>query len=261
MKSVKGLLIDLDGTLYFRGAAIEGANAALRELREQGYALRFLTNTDSIHAPAIFEKVVAMGLREVRSEEIYCPSVAVLRYFEQHPEKTCYCLVSKELDAVFGGLPINAVNPDCVVVGDCRDKVSYDELNKVFRMISQGAELLVTSKAGFFFNSEGIQLDTGAFVALLEYASGKTAQPLGKPSRVFFETALGEMKLKPEEVAIVGDDINTDIVGAINIGSFGVLLKTGKFRDEHLLNPAVQAHHVIDSIRDLPGLLGRAEYE
>ena len=91
----KALLIDLDGTLYFRGEQIPGANETIQRLRRTGLQLRFLTNTDSIHSPAIHAKVRAMGI-DIKSEEIFCPSVAVLNFFSQNKDKSCCCLVSSE---------------------------------------------------------------------------------------------------------------------------------------------------------------------
>jgi ribonucleotide monophosphatase NagD (HAD superfamily) len=79
-------------------------------------------------------------------------------------------------------------------------------------------------KGRYFVREEGYFLDTGAFVAMLEYSSGKTARVLGKPSQEFFHLALSHVGCTPAEAAIVGDDINTDIAGAARTGALGVLV-------------------------------------
>ncbi len=254
MNKIRALLIDLDGTLYFKGRQIEGANRAISELRDMGYTLRFLTNTDSIHHHEVHTRVQALGL-EVAPEEIFCPSVAVLNYFASRPTKSCYCLATDNLQKAFQDLPWDHENPDYVVVGDCRDKVSYPELNKVFRFLMQGAKLLATSRSRYFHTAEGMFLDTGCFVTLLEYASGQQAEVLGKPSPSYFSMALSGTGLHPAQAAVVGDDVLTDIAGALNFGAAGILVKTGKYSDAGLQHSAVTPDVTIDSIAYLPMLL------
>jgi len=251
--ATKALLIDLDGTLYFREVQIPGANEAISKLRKAGLALRFLTNTDSIHSLAIHAKVRSLGL-EIEPDEIFCPSVAVLNFFSKHPSKSCYFLVSSQLDEVFADLNKDETQPDYVVIGDCSDKVSYKELNRAFRYIKQGAEILALSKSPFFYNADGSNLDTGAFVALFEFATKKQASILGKPSPFFFDVVLTELGLQAEDVVVVGDDVNTDVLGAGAIGAKSVLLRTGKFTPQALDASIYTPDAVLDSIAQLPGL-------
>jgi ribonucleotide monophosphatase NagD (HAD superfamily) len=92
-------------------------------------------------------------------------------------------------------------------------------------------------------------------VAGLEYATGKTARIVGKPSREFFELGLGDMELPASAVAMVGDDIESDIGGAQRAGITGILVKTGKFREDMVADSGIEPAHTIDSIADLPGLI------
>ena len=109
-------------------------------------------------------------------------------------------------------------------------------------------------KGRYFYDSTGKNLDTGAFVAMMEYATGKSSKVLGKPSESFFNMLLQDLKLKPSEIIIIGDDISTDIVGANNIGAMGVLVKTGKYMDQIKLDVAIP-DLVLDSVADLKGYL------
>jgi HAD superfamily hydrolase (TIGR01458 family) len=253
---IRAALIDLDGTLYFKGAAIPGAPEAIDQLRRMGVKMRFLTNTDSISAAEIHARVSSFGLR-VQPEEIYCPSVAALSFFGAHPDKTCYCLVSKSLLPVFADLNWNESRPDYVVVGDCRDRVSYEEFNRVFRFLHEGAELLALSKGRFFYNADGIHLDTGAFVSLFEFASGKKAEVLGKPAASYFNQALADLGVSAGEAVVVGDDMTTDVQGALNVGAHGVLVQTGKYTDDTLAKNEVKPEMVLSSVAGLPEALRR----
>ena len=98
-------------------------------------------------------------------------------------------------------------------------------------------------------------MDIGAFVAGLEYATGRTATVVGKPSQPFFEMALDELGLPKRQVIMIGDDIEMDVGGAQRAGIRGVLVKTGKYRDEVAARSAVVPDAVIESIAELPRLL------
>lgn len=251
---VRALLLDLDGTLYFRGEPIPHADQATAALREMGFQLRFLTNTDSKTASTLRRELGEMGLA-VAEAEIFSAATAALRFLQERPGKRYYCLVSQELTAAFAPFHAAEGAVDYVVVGDFRDSVSYDLLNTAFRHVMAGAEIVALQKGRYFVSNEGYNLDTGAFVQLLEYSSGKTARVLGKPSAEFFSLVLEQMACSPEQVVVVGDDVTTDIVGARAVGASSVLVRTGKYADEALERSPIKPDYVVDSIVDVPQLL------
>jgi HAD superfamily hydrolase (TIGR01458 family) len=106
--------------------------------------------------------------------------------------------------------------------------------------------------------SRGPLLDSGAFVAGLEYAAGVEAEIVGKPTPAYFEAALAEVEAAPAEAVMVGDDVEADIGGAKAIGMRGVLVRTGKFRPAALKEAEPQPDAVVDSIADLPAYLNGA---
>ena len=258
-RGVKALLIDLDGTLYFRGAPVPGAQRALTALRRLGYQLRFLTNTDSKTAVTLQRELAAMGLA-VEEPEIFSAASAALHFLQGHPGKRCYCLVSQELSTVFAPFLAEEGAVDYVLVGDFRDSVSYERLNTAFRHVMAGAEIVALQKGRYFVSSDGFNLDTGAFVQLLEYGSGKTATILGKPSTDFFRLAMDQIGCSPIEAAIIGDDVTTDIAGARAIGALSVLVRTGKYSDETLERSSVKPDIVVESIANVPHLLSQASW-
>ena len=130
-------------------------------------------------------------------------------------------------------------------------------MTRAFRYLIEGAELIACAKNRYFKDKDGkLSLDAGPFVVALEYASGKKAILVGKPNKEFFLKAVKSMNLSPEEVAVVGDDIETDVKGGMDVGLFGILVKTGKFKKDDL-KKGIKPDLIIDSIKDLPKALER----
>ncbi len=103
--------------------------------------------------------------------------------------------------------------------------------------------------------AEGLQLDMGAFIVGLEQAAGVTATVVGKPSPAFFGAVLAGLGVAPADALMIGDDIDADVLGAQASGIGGVLVRTGKFREEALARSTGRPDHVVDSVADVPALL------
>ena len=254
---IRAVLLDVDGTLVSAGQPIPGAASTLSRLRENGIQIRLLTNIDSRTPETVCRELGAAGI-EVPVEAVFTPVVAALRFLEQHPAERCHLLLSAELAARFAAHDAEAGRADYVLVGDCREVGGYVQLDAAFRRLMEGARLLALQRGRWWQAPDGPSLDTGAFVALLEHASGQTARGFGKPSADFFEMALADLGCAPAEVLVVGDDPETDAAGARTVDAPCVLVRTGKFGSR---GGAVGERHpgvaaVIDSIADLPSLLG-----
>jgi HAD superfamily hydrolase (TIGR01458 family) len=130
----------------------------------------------------------------------------------------------------FAGLPPG--EGEAVVVGDAAQGFSYAALNAAFRKLLGGAEFVALARNRSLKDEDGaLSLDTGAFVAALEYASGQEAVVLGKPAPDFFRAAVAALGCAPEQAVMVGDDVESDVGGAMAAGLQGILVKTGKYRD------------------------------
>jgi HAD superfamily hydrolase (TIGR01458 family) len=251
---IKAVLLDLEGTLYTHGAPLPGARQALAELRAAGLRLRFLTNSDSKTRGSIAQNLAAIGL-EIPADAIFTPATAALELLRQQPGVRCFGLLSQELRAEFTPFLTEFGPVKYVLVGDVRECLSYAAFDAAFRHLMAGAELLALQRGRNFLRSDGPHLDTGAFVALLEYASAKQARVLGKPAPAFFQMALHDLGCSPDEVAVVGDDITTDVAGAKAIGAFSILVQTGKYDAAALEGATVQPDLIIASIAQLPSAL------
>jgi HAD superfamily hydrolase (TIGR01458 family) len=118
-----------------------------------------------------------------------------------------------------------------------------------------GAELIALEKDRYWMAPEGLSLSAGPFVKALEFATGTAATIIGKPSKTFFDRALKDMSLQPDQVAMIGDDIITDIGGAHEIGMKSVLVRTGKYRKDVLTDSGIKPTCIIDSLSHLGEIL------
>ena len=188
----------------------------------------------------------SMGF-EVGEAEIFTPALAAVGRIGSG---TCFALVDDSLMEDLIGLTLTDDRPDFVLVGDLGQGFTYERLNPAFRHLMQGAELLALQKNRYWQTDVGLALDAGPFVAALEFASGKRASIVGKPEPEFFRLALADMGLEAGQVAMVGDDAEADVVGARRAGLVGIQVRTGKWQAD-----AGEAHSVIDSVADLPGVV------
>ena len=249
----KAFLIDMDGTLYFQGKPCPGTLEAVDYLRQEKYQLRFLTNTTAKTPKMLHTQMQHLGFH-IYEDEIFNATYACLLYLRSQSEARCHFMVDDAVKGFFREIPIDDNAPDFVVVGDYGEGFDFRALNHAFRLLVDGAELIALQKGLYWFSPEGIRLDCGAFVTLLEAAADKTATIMGKPSETFFTTVLGNLQLAPTDVIVVGDDITTDIVGAERMQMRSVLVKTGKFKLDQLENPVAKPTWVLDSISELSQL-------
>jgi HAD superfamily hydrolase (TIGR01458 family) len=223
---IKGVLLDLSGTLHLTDTPIPGAVRAVRRLEEAGVPLRFVTNTSRKTRKMLHEELRRMGFTMLE-EHIFTGALAVRRYLEQHRLRP-HLLVHRNLVAEFAGL--DKENPDAVVIGYAEDDFTFQNMNLAFRHLKAGAQLLATGRTRYFEGTDGLVLDAGPFIAALEYAAETKALVLGKPSADFFAAAAAELGLLPSECIMVGDDADSDVAAAVQAGLQAILVQTGKYR-------------------------------
>ena len=256
----EAILIDLDGVLYVGGIPVPGAVDTISYLRENGYSFRFVSNSTRRSRKTLSRLLGSMGF-EIPVSHIFTPSMATVSYLSGKGVTKAFILTSPEVSAEMNreGIQHSEESVRFVVVGDAGDLFTYTRLNEAFRQLLEGAELIALEKDRYWMGTDGMMLSAGPFVAALEYASGKKAVVMGKPSRDFFMLALASMNARPDHSVMIGDDVVTDIGGAVANGLTGILVKTGKFRKDSLENAPISPARVISSIADLPLLLASGE--
>lgn len=253
-RDVRGVVADLDGTLYVGDEALPGVREALDELRTAGLPMRFLTNTTSKPRAAIVEKLAAMGLG-IATESVFTAPIVAAAALRARGVTRAHFLLRDSVVAEMEGIEAADDGAPAVVVGDLGDEWTTERLNRALRQLLDGAEFYALAENRIYRQADGMHLDVGAFVRALEYGSRREATLLGKPARAFFGTAAAGLDLAPREIACVGDDLEGDVGGGQDAGFRGVLVRTGKFREDELRASAIRPDAVIDSFADLPRLI------
>ncbi len=253
--SIRGILFDLDGVLYVGPKVIAGAMEAVDQIRASGISCRFVTNTSTLSLDSLRSKINALGFSIPKHELISAPQ-AVLLYLRCQPDPVCRLLLADDIKKDFMKFRQSDTEANYIIVGDIGAAWSYPLMNEIFNCLMNGAKLIAIHKNRFWQTENGLQMDIGGFIDALEYASGTKARIFGKPAGDFFQMAVSDMKLRPSEVAIIGDDIDADVGGGQQAGLYGILVKTGKYRQNYLETSSIKPDLVIDSIKDLPGALG-----
>ena len=245
MSPPTGLLIDLGGVVYQAGAAIPGSIDAIARLKTHGVSLRFLTNTTSKPVRELLEQLRSYGLGLDRSE-VFTPAMAARAYIEHHKIQPHYLMRDTLLEDFEG---VATGDQPAVVLADAGEKFSFDSLNDAFRRIEAGALLVALAANRKFVDDDGkLSLDTGAFVAALEYAAECEAIVLGKPSADFFRMAVADLGLEPQQVAMIGDDAEFDVCAAMRSGLSGYLVRTGKWHPDATENLTPHPTDVFDDL-------------
>ena len=251
MEAIKGILFDLDGVFYIGDKVIEGAQSTLAWCRQRNIPYRFITNTSTKTTSAVASKLQALGL-QVTVADIFSAVNATVDFLSQQGAPSVHLLIRDSAKVEFEQFEQETSNPDYVVVGDIGAAWDYALLNRVFRELMAGSQLIAMHKNKYFQTEQGLQMDIGAFVVGLEFLTGNPAIVIGKPSASFFQLATDALGLRPEQVVIVGDDIENDIGGGQVNGLKGVLVRTGKYREEVANASSVKPDGIIGSIAELP---------
>ena len=254
MDQKRGILFDLDGVFYVSNQAIDGGQKLIDSLRNKSIPFRFLTNTTTKTRGQLTQELNSRGLI-VREKEIISAGQAGVTHLRKCGSPPCYLLISDELKEDYSEFDCSDQKPEYVVVGDRGHDWIYDDMNEAFRCMMDGAELLALHKGKYFQVRDGLDLDIGAIVTGLEYATGKQAITLGKPNKEFFKAALDDIGCSSTDVIMVGDDLINDIGGAQRTGMKGVLVRTGKFRKSDLSHSDVKPDFIIESINELEDIL------
>jgi HAD superfamily hydrolase (TIGR01458 family) len=199
----------------------------------------------------------AMGI-ELDDEELQTTGSVATRVLAG---KRVLALVMSGILDDLSDLQLVGMNVDAVLIGGADEGeetgrvFSYLNLNRAFHELDAGAELYCLHKNRWWQTGDGARLDAGAFVAGLEYAADIEATVLGKPSAAYFAAALAALDAEAGLTWMIGDDLETDILGAHKHGMKTVLVRTGKFRPDDVERSRVQPDGIVSSIAQLPDWL------
>lgn len=249
-----GLLIDMDGVIYRGSELIPGADRFVQSLLEREVPFLFLTNNSQRTRRDVVTKLSRMGI-DVDENHVFTCAMATARFLaKQKPNGTAYVIGEGGLLHALhqNGFSIVDHDPDYVVVGEGRT-MTYEMLERAVKMIMNGAKLIATNMDPNCPVADGIRPGCGATIAFLEAATGKQAFSVGKPSSVMMRAARKELGLTTSQTVMVGDTMETDILGGVQMGYRTALVLSGGTQREDLANYAFRPDLVIDSVADLCG--------
>ena len=269
--AVGGVLFDIDGVLVTSWEPIEGAAETLRVLADNQIARSYLTNTTTRTREQIARLLTDAGM-EVAADEVITAAALTADYVRtEYPDARCFLVNSGQIAEDMPGIDVvyasdygaDAVpdTPDVILLGGAGPEYNHLTLSRVYDWMAQGVPVVAMHRSTSWDTTEGLRIDTGMYLIGMEETSGRKATAVGKPAPAGFLTAASRLGVDPDEMHMIGDDLNNDVLSAQVVGMVGVLVRTGKFRQDTLDRWAadefaMQPNHVIDSVADLPELLG-----
>jgi HAD superfamily hydrolase (TIGR01458 family) len=251
---IDGVLIDVDGVLVRAWRELPGAARTLRWLRKREMPLLLATNA-SLSREVLAGRLRQAGLEVDRTEVVTAPVLTASYLRAHHPGQRCFLVGEPDIGEELKGVRLVEDDADVVVVAGADRAFTWHTLSRAFRMLKDGAALVAMHRNLFWMTEAGLMLDTGAFLLGLERAAGVEAVVTGKPSPDFFRQCVDLLGIPAERVAMVGDDLEADVLAAQDVGLMGVLVQTGKFVPETLERSDRKPDHVIESIGELQELL------
>ncbi len=247
----------MDGVLGVSWKPLPGAAEAVTRLHAAGVPLRVITNTTAL-PQAKFGALLRENGFPFADDEILTASVLAAAWLRAERADARVYLLGDAQAADLAGVELVGTDeaPDVVLVSGADQSFCFESFNTVLALLRGGAELVAMHRNLFWMTRRGEKLDAGAYLLGLEAATGLEAVVLGKPAPGSFRAGLDALGLPAERVAMVGDDVENDVLAAQALGVTGVLVRTGKFREDQLARASGTPDVVVDSVCDVPALLG-----
>ncbi|MBF0297666.1 MAG: HAD family hydrolase [Oligoflexia bacterium] len=252
-----GFLIDMDGVIYRGNELIDGSVKFINLLEQRQIPFTFLTNNSQRTQKDIIVKLNRWGLK-INEDNVYTSALATARFLsQQKPNGTAFIVGEGGLFNALNdvGYAIVDKNPDFVVIGEGR-LLNLEIMELAVRLVSKGARLIATNLDANCPTAEGeIRPGCGAFVKLIEEATGKKAFSVGKPCPIIFRSARKRLNLGTDDTIVIGDTMETDILGAVSLGLTSILTLTGSTKRNDLINYPYRPDIIIESIKEMPDIL------
>jgi HAD superfamily hydrolase (TIGR01458 family) len=242
LEGVRALLLDLDGVIVVAGEAVPGAPHAIAGLEGRRFPYRIVTNTSAVSRATLARWSAKIGAPIPASRFQSALSASAAWTARHFPDAPLYVLASEDAQGEFAGQRLltheeagaRGATAAAVVIGDSPEEVTFDNMNRAFRLVLGGAKLVGMHQNPWWLTPEGPTLDSGAFVAGLEFATEKRARIIGKPHPEFFSAAIADLRrevgrdLARSDIAMVGDDVRSDVRAGQRAGLRGIFVLSGK---------------------------------
>ena len=228
IKNKQGFICDMDGVIYHGNKILDGVTEFVNWMLENDKKFVFLTNSSERTPHELSMKLERMGLN-VSADHFYTSAMATAAFLHsQKPNCTAFVIGEAALTKALydQGIYMNDVNPDYVVVGET-STYSFEKITKAINLVLKGAKLIGTNPdiSGPFEN--GIYPATGSLIAPIELSTGKKAYFVGKPNPLMLRHGLKRLNCHSQDIAFIGDRMDTDIIAGIESNVDTVLVLSG----------------------------------
>lgn len=253
LQDKKGFICDMDGVIYHGNQLLPGVKEFIDWLKENDKKFLFLTNNSGRSPKELAQKLSRMGL-DIDESHFYTSGISTAAYLaKQKAGCTAYVIGEAGLiNALYNaGITMNDVNPDYVVIGETAN-YNFANMCKAVRLCQGGAKLIGTNPDATGPAEGGvIEPACRALVAPIEIATGKQAYFLGKPNPLMMRSALGILGCNEDEIAIIGDRMDTDIIAGIESEIDTVLVLTGVTSRNDLDAFPYRPRYILDGVKDV----------
>ena len=248
----KAFIMDMDGVINRGNSLIPGAKKFVSRLRKGGYRFLFLTN-NSYHAPfELRERLAHIGI-DVDEDHFYTSAMATASFLKyQKPECSAYVIGGRGLlrELENAGISITSRNPDYVIVGET-EEYDYAKIIEATHLIQEGAKFIATNPDITGPTMRGPVPACGALVAPIERVTGITPYFMGKPNPAMMYWARKKIRVHSATCFMIGDRMDTDIVGGLESGMTCCLVLSGVTTREMLHRFPYQPDYVFNNVGEI----------
>ena len=247
-----GFICDMDGVIYHGNKVLPGVTDFVNWMIENNTQFVFLTNSPEKTPHELSMKLERMGL-SVPADHFYTSAMATAEFLRsQAPGCTAYVIGEAALAKAMYDQQIylNDVNPDYVVIGETRT-YCFEKIEKAIELVNKGAKLIGANPDTVGVTEKGIMPATGSLVAPIEIATGKKAYFVGKPNPLMLRHGLRKIGCHSEDIAFIGDRMDTDIIAGIESNVDTVLVLTGVTAREDIDKFPYRPKYILNGIADL----------
>ncbi|MBO5059854.1 MAG: HAD family hydrolase [Clostridia bacterium] len=247
-----GFISDMDGVIYHGNKILDGVAEFVNWMIDNDKKFVFLTNSPEKTPHELSMKLQRMGL-SVSAEHFYTSAMATAEFLHsQNPGCTAYVIGEAALTKALydQGIYMNDVNPDYVVVGETRT-YNFEKLEKAIELVNKGAKLIGTNPDITGPTERGVMPATGSLIAPIEIATGKKAYFVGKPNPLMLRHGLKKLNCHSDEIAFIGDRMDTDIIAGIESNVDTVLVLTGVTSMENIDKFPYRPKYILNGVGDI----------
>ena len=249
LDGISAVFLDLDGTIYLGDHLIEGSVEFLNRLEVRGIKRFFLSNNSSKSVEQYLDKLSILGI-EANEGEILLSTHDLIAWLTSKRVTETFLVGTEGMRGMLerSGISTDSIEPEMVVLG-YDTEITYEKLSRASVLLHRGIPLVASHPDMICPSPDGGLPDTGAYMALFEATTGVSASHIcGKPNKGMILHKIAELNLKPENCAMIGDRLYTDMEMARRAGVHGILVLSGEATRDDLERSSQRPSLVVESV-------------